>query len=64
MPPRIEGRLLADRAAPKLDAAPECVADGAATAGDCILKWGAKLLSKQNGVRTILGDVRRHHKFG
>ena len=32
------------------------------TAADCILKWGAKLLSKRNGVRTILGDVqgRRH----
>ena len=33
-----------------------------ATAADCILKWGAKLLSKRNGVRTFLGDVqgRRH----
>ena len=32
------------------------------TAADCILKWGAKLLSKRNGVRTILGDVRRHQE--
>ena len=31
MPLRIEGRFLADRAAPKLDAAPECVVDGAAS---------------------------------
>ena len=35
-----------------------------ATAADCILKWGAKLLSSNDSVRTILGGARHPRMFG
>ena len=35
-----------------------------ATAADCILKWGAQLLSSNDSVRTILGGARHPRMFG
>ena len=35
-----------------------------ATAADCILKWGAKLLSSNDSVRTILCGARHPRMFG